>query len=84
MSRPMITGVGLAGPRPMAFSYNYISGCGHVGRTCTIGILHRPVLAGAWYYCFINSLFIVYRILNSNSSRDTAVPTVLPFLAVTQ
>ena len=67
----------------MAVSEDSISGCVHVGRTCTTGIFHRPVLAGAWYYCFINSLLIVYRILNSNFSRDTVVPTVLPFLAVT-
>ena len=65
MSRPMKTGVGLAGPSPMAFSYDYISGCVHVGRTCTIVILHTPVLAGAWFYCFIYSLLIVYGILNT-------------------
>ena len=43
----MKTGVGLAGPHTIAVSYDYISGRVHVRRTCTIGILHRPVLAGA-------------------------------------
>ena len=84
LSGPMKAGVGPGGPRPMAVSYDYISGRVHLKRTCTIGIIHRPALAGAWYYCFINSLLIVYWILNSNSSRDTVVPRVLPFLAVTQ
>ena len=26
-----------------------------------------------WYYCFINSLLLVYRILNSNSRWDTVI-----------
>ena len=68
----------------MAFSCDYISGLLNVGRTFTIWILNRPILAGAWYYSHIlNSLLMVWRILNSNSSRDTVVSTVLPFLAVT-
>ena len=76
----MKTGVGPGGPRSMAVSYDYISGCVHVACTCTMGILHRPVLAGTG----TTVLLIVYWILNSNSSRDTVVQTVLPFLAVTQ
>ena len=44
---PMKTGVGPGGPRSMAVSYDYISGCVHVACPCTIGILNRPVLAGA-------------------------------------
>ena len=47
LSGPMKTGLGPYGPRSMAVSYDYISGCVHVACTCTIGILHRPVLAGA-------------------------------------
>ena len=47
LSGPMKTGVGPGGPRAMAVSYDYISGCVHVACTCTIGILSRPVLAGA-------------------------------------
>ena len=43
----METGIGPAGPHSMAVSWDYISGRVHVRRTCTIGILHRPVLAGA-------------------------------------
>ena len=83
LSGPMKTGVGPGGPHPMAVSWDYISDRVHVARTCTIGVLHRPVLAGAWYYCFINSLLIVYRILDCNFRWDTVVPPVLPFLAVT-
>ena len=47
LSGPMKTGVGPGGPLPIAVSWDYISGREHGGRTCTIGILHRPVLAGA-------------------------------------
>ena len=47
LSGPMKTGVGPGGPRSMAVSYDYISGCVHVACTCSIGILHKPVLAGA-------------------------------------
>ena len=43
----MKTGVGPGGPRSMAVSYDYISGCVHVACICAIRILHRPVLAGA-------------------------------------
>ena len=39
--------VGPGGPRSMAVSYDYISGFIHVACTCTIEILHKPVLAGA-------------------------------------
>ena len=53
---PMKTGIGPAGPHTMAVSYDYISGRVRVRRTCTIGILHRPVLAGAG----TNVLLIVY------------------------
>ena len=56
MSGPMKTCVGPGGPHPMAVSEDSISGCVHVGRICTTGILHRPVLAGASYHCFITSL----------------------------
>ena len=56
----MKTGVDPGGPRPMAVSNDYISGPVHARRTRTMGILNRPVLAGARYYCFIYSLFIVY------------------------
>jgi len=47
LSGPMKTGVSPGGPRSMAVSYDYISGCVHVACTCTVGILDRPVLAGA-------------------------------------
>ena len=47
LSGPMKTGVGPGGPRSMAISYGYISGCVHVACTCIIKILHRPVLVGA-------------------------------------
>ena len=67
LNGPVKTGVGPGGPRPMAVSNDNISGHVHARRTRTNGILNRPVLAGAWYYCFINSLLIVYRLLNSNS-----------------
>ena len=52
----------------MAVSYDYISGCVHVACTCTIGILRRPVLAGAWYYCFIIDL------LHHPLQKDTRFP----------
>ena len=38
------TGDGPGGSRPMAFSYDYISGCVHVGRTCTMGMPGTTVL----------------------------------------
>ena len=73
---PLKTGVGQARHNTMAVSLNYISGRVHVGRTCTIHILHRPVLAGAG----TTVLSIVYVILISNSRWDRVVTPYCSFI----